>query len=291
MIEMRLSDSSQISRLKQIWKSCFGDSDQYINFFYNNCYKPDETAILLENGQIATMLILLPMTIVVPDGRNLLTRYLYAFATDPVFRRRGFGGQLIDFADKHVARLENDSVITVPANEKMFGYFGSKGYAKAFFIREGKFSRQQIVSGSLAGKITPATAAEYNALRNKLLTGRMYVKYDDYAMDYQKKLAVESGADCYIINIRGITGCATVESYPTGTVLIKEMLLPDEQLPAGLALIGDILPAGTYVVRTPAFLGARLGGEVRPYGMVSWCRDVLDVETSNRFGYMAFAYD
>ncbi|MBP2654033.1 MAG: hypothetical protein H6Q73_1602 [Firmicutes bacterium] len=292
MIEVRFSSSDEIARLKQIWKRCFGDSDRYIDFFYNNRYKPEETIILLDDGEIATMLVTFPMRIMGPDGRSFSTMYLYAFGTDPKFRGRGFGTQIISFADRHLSLQGLDTAITVPADDGMFEYFGREGYTESFFMREARIWRKEIRPNAFGGEITKALPVDYNVVRNGCLAGTLHVQYDDEAMEYQKKLSVEAGADIYIINVNGVTGCATLEINEDGAVFVKELLLPDEYLQAGLALISDILPVDYYNVRTPAFAGENLGGKVRHYGMIKWYRSLMQVERAYRGqGYMAFAYD
>lgn len=43
MIEIRFAKMGETVRQKEIWKLCFGDSEQYIDFYYANRYKEDET--------------------------------------------------------------------------------------------------------------------------------------------------------------------------------------------------------------------------------------------------------
>ncbi|MBP2642115.1 MAG: GCN5-related N-acetyltransferase [Firmicutes bacterium] len=290
MNEVRLSSPGDIRQLKALWKACFGDSDRYIDFFYNNRYKPEESVVLLEGNAIATMLVLLPMSIRFSEGQSFSAGYLYAFATHLKFRGRGYGPNILQFVDTHLIKLGVDSTITVPATG-MFDYFAKVGFIECFYIREAMIDSQAVPLSETEGKIQVSAPDTYNAVRNEFLKGSLHVRYDNEAIDYQKKLSMQAGADIYHLHIGDVTGCAAAEVSDTGVVFIKELLLPDKYLTTGLSLLAGLLPAKQYIVRTPAFIGAVLGGEVRPYGMIKYYKTPKMKVPGNRLGYLAFAYD
>ena len=48
MITVRPSILEDIPAQRELWKLAFGDSDQYIDNFYNTCYRPDRVVVLEE---------------------------------------------------------------------------------------------------------------------------------------------------------------------------------------------------------------------------------------------------
>ncbi len=299
MVEVRLSSPADIDRQKQIWKNSFGDDDSYIDFFYDNFYKPENVMVLLEEGKIASMTVGFPVRLSLPDGTGLSIMYLYAFATDAEYRGKGYGSRLMGFIDEHLEQTGFDAAAVVPGSEGLFDYYRRLGFKEAFFISE-----KVIPSGELPGwpsaydpervngGILSATPPEYNIVRNRMLSGSAFMQYTDSMVEYQKGLSLKTGADIYNLWINGIEGCAVVENTGNDTVLVKELLLPEGQLDAGLSLIADILPAERYILRQPVFYAGYPGNRIRPFGMIkSYGSDFSDLSELQKDSYLAFAFD
>ena len=63
MSTTRLSLTQDIPRLKQIWKKCFQDPDAFIDFYFAQFHEPDQSMVLLVDGEIASMLTMIPLTL------------------------------------------------------------------------------------------------------------------------------------------------------------------------------------------------------------------------------------
>ena len=306
MIEVRLAKKSEINQQKEIWKLCFGDSDGYINFYYANRYREDETVVLFCDGVIVAMLTMIPVRLVTPDNRSESSTILYAIATHPKYRNRGFAAQIMDFSSKYLATKDIHFSMLVPAGQQLFEFYQKRGYHTAFYIRESVLTSQTIESfpgsADLYCKITSATPEKYNLRRKQYLNGSLYVDYDDEDVIYQKKLSRQSGADIYNIDIGGISGCAAVERVSSNAVLVKELLLPNaypnSYIDTFIKQLAKLLPARQYTLRTPASLGGHQGGNVRPFGMVKRLRQT-DIDftpddtrlNTEEAGYLGIAFD
>ena len=110
MREIRPAKEEEAARQKEIWKLCFGDSTDYIDFFYANCYKKDETLLLLEDGEIISMLTTIPVKIVLADKREYDAAMLYAVATHPRYQGRGAATRLMESAHRRL--LEKNQVFS-----------------------------------------------------------------------------------------------------------------------------------------------------------------------------------
>lgn len=295
MCEVRMAREGETVRQKEIWKLCFGDPDSYIDFYYANRYKEDETAVLLHAGEIVAMLTMIPVRMVTSDNRSFKTTMLYAIATHPKYQHKGFSTQLIDFSNRYLGARKSKLSVLVPANRQLYDYYRKLGYQDGFYIRETLLLRARIeslpVDQSCKCTVSAITPAEYNRRRNKQLKGRLFIAYDDEDVAYQKKLSQLSGVDIYAVDVEERQGCLTVERMTSDKVLIKEILLPKDLINVAIKQIGEQLLAKEYVLRTSPNLGEHLGGFIRPFGMIRSQRESEQVITPEDLGYLGLAFD
>jgi GNAT superfamily N-acetyltransferase len=295
MSEVRLAQKGETDRQKYLWKLCFGDSDKFIDFYYANRYKENETALLLQDGEILAMLTMLPVRIKV-SGRSYDAAMLYGIATHPEYRNRGYATILIDFAHQHLKKNRIDFTLLVPAGKQLFNFYQQQGYQDGFYIREAFFTWEKIDSWDIdetgsSWIISTISSGEYNQRRDKQLEGKTYVSYANEDIAYQKKLSQYSGADIFSLKLEEVKGCAAIERINPDQVIIKELLVNGELIPAAVKLISRLLPAKEYVLRMPAFLGKQLEGSIRPLGMIR-ANNEIDSETITKdYGYLGLAFD
>lgn len=295
MREIRLARKGEIRRQREIWQLCFGDDDKYIDLYFARRYKEDETVLLLEDGEIAAMLRILPVKMTRPDQGSINSAMLYAIATHPQFQNRGLAGELMGFTHQYL--LENNITLSllVPAGKQLVGFYGRQGYREGFYIREARLSRRNQVglAGCQSGQglISPISPAEYNRRRNRLCSTRNFIEYSQEDIAYQKDLARLSGADIYGVDIAGVQGCAAIESITPLQIVIKEILLPDCYLEAAVEQIARLLDARELVVRTPADKGQVLGGQVRSFGMYKALNEAVSELVSGDAGFLGLAFD
>jgi GNAT superfamily N-acetyltransferase len=134
-----------------IWKVCFGDSDDYINFFLDKLFEPYRCLLYFRNDEPAAMLQLLP--IVFKDGlRQAPAQYIYAAATLPRHRRLGIMAELIESA---VSRGEKNGcgfTALVPANDGLYDYYEKCGFNSGFHLKRARAGRKEL-EGLAAGGI------------------------------------------------------------------------------------------------------------------------------------------
>lgn len=295
MSEVRLAREGEINCQKELWKLCFGDSNTYIDFYYANRYKEDETVILLNDEEISAMLTMIPVKTMAPDNLSIDTAMLYAIATHPDYQNRGFATRLMDFSKQYLCANNKDLSILVPANKQLFGWYRKQGYQDGFYIRETQLTREMIdllpCCKSSKCTISSITPKEYNQRRNRQLNGRVYVAYADEDIAYQKMLSLRSGADIYGIESGELLGCVAIEQLDSDKVFIKEFLLPEKHLNEAIKQIAQILYGKEYILRTPVYLGEQLGGSIRTFGMIRAHREIGLNITPETLGYLGFAFD
>lgn len=274
MIDIRWAKNSEIPRLKEIWRLCFGDPEGFIDLYFGKRFKEQDTLLLLCNGEIASMLTVIPVKTVFPGNRSIVSVMLYAVGTDPRYRNHGFSAQLINFCYEHLFSREIGLFMLVPAGERLFDFYRKLGYRKFFFVREDFLSGQMIenlpVHESLSGILRPAEPEEYNRCRNNLLQKLpgTYIAYSDEEIRFQKIISRNSGSDIFTINFKDTVGCAVIERTDFRKAIVKELLVPTNYLPAAVKEIAGSFPANEYLIRTPLGLGERPGGAIRAFGMI-----------------------
>lgn len=292
MVEIRPSRPEEIPAQKRLWKLAFGDEEKYIDWFYRCCGQPENMLLLLEEGQLASMLALLPQEVVLPGGETAQAGYIYALATDPAFRSHGFGRQLLHYADFHLRARGADCVTTVPAQPSLFKFFATVGFTSGFSMRETELLRDGCPPAAPGDRVRPVEAEEYNAIRERLLEGVPHIRYGEELIRYQQGLGQLSGGGLYRVEAGGAVGCAAAEYVDEESLLFKELLLPPEQMSAGLAALACALPAVRCHVRTPAAWEGLKGSYLQPFAMIKWYRpEFQQLWQQNVHGYMGLGFD
>lgn len=293
MIDIRLSRPEEIPAQKRLWKVAFGDDDAFIDLFYD-CRGPEaQTMVVLEDGVMVSMLSLLPHTLSLPDGGTASARYVYALATDPAARCKGYGRQLLHWTDTCLAGQGVDCLTIVPAEPSLFKFFATVDFIPSFSTRKLELLKTMLeppAEGDYAEPVEPET---YNAIRDRLLEGVPAVHYPRELIRLQQGMGAMTGGGLYRVAAGGAEGCAAAEYLEDGeSVLFKELLLPPEQMGRGLAALAELLPGRRCHVRTPAGWEGLKGSYLQPFGMIKW----YDSEKGARWGagtrgYMGLGFD
>lgn len=110
-----VTDRKQIISL---WHDVFGDEEEYINFFLDNC-KNKSCLGYFENEKLASMAFLIDCHYCGCNGK-----YIYAVATDEKYRNKGYASKIIEEAKRHMI----DFLWLIPANEELFEYYSNRGF-------------------------------------------------------------------------------------------------------------------------------------------------------------------
>ncbi|MDO9534017.1 MAG: GNAT family N-acetyltransferase [Bacillota bacterium] len=296
MIEIRLANKGEIIRQKEIWRASFGDNERYIDFYYANRYREEETLLLLQDERIAAMLTMLPVKIFVSDLRSYNSTMLYAIATDPNYQLQGFATRLLEYAHHYLQGKNNIFTLLVPTTKQLFDFYGKQGYQNGFYIREALLTHEKIQSFQITEtcrcSISGISPQEYIKRREKQLKGKLFVSYNEEDILYQKKLSMQSNADIFGIDFKKAEGCAIIERMMnTNKAVIKELLVPEELTLLAMKHLAQLLQAKEYLIRTPAYLGQRLDGSVHPFGMIKATHETDLVTIPEDLGYLGIAFD
>lgn len=188
--------------IREIWKECFGDGDDYINLYLKGRFEPENMLVIHMDGKPVSMASFLPVTVTV-HGEKKPARYVYAVATLPDYRDRGYAAEILRFA----AEYYKEPLILQPAEEELVDYYAKLGFVKAFeggaaaaegettsalekMESQAECSAERDVQGEWQFKTI--TAAGYKRIRDRRFGQEGYVEWDESAIGY----ALEENAFC-----------------------------------------------------------------------------------------------
>ena len=82
----RPSRKGDENALKALWREVFGDTDEYIDAFFQNVYQPGMASVIEDDGTVVAAAYAVPFGAV---------RYIFAVATRPEYRGRGYGRAVV----------------------------------------------------------------------------------------------------------------------------------------------------------------------------------------------------
>lgn len=177
-------DIFMTEELKRIWQICFGDEREYIDFYFEHRFRPEEMLVYLIDGHPVSMLSLLPAELYY-RGKMQPLRYVYAVATLPEHRGRGYARILLEEG----RRLTGEPLALVPASDSLRKYYGRIGFLPAFSLAEYLIKPEEIAAcdSERNGQeywLLTVTPGEYRRIREPAFTGDGYVSWDEDAIVY-----------------------------------------------------------------------------------------------------------
>lgn len=291
MITVRPSIPEDIPAQRELWKLAFGDSDQYIDNFYNTYYRPERVVVLEDEGGVRSMTAWFDTSFVVPGQGEYRAAYLYAVATHPRCRGRGLAGKLLAGADEYFRSLGIPAVTTVPAEASLHNFFGANGFRECFRILGGSLRREEIPLPP-SNLLHPASAEEYGQVREALLRDIPHIAYPKDALAYQAGCCALGDGGLFVGETGAGPVCLCTERADDELVIVKECLGSDMR-PIYLDL-PRIAPARRWELRQPRSQETSVGvnENLGKFGMLKW----LDPEAESAWdwdtvGYLGLAFD
>ena len=181
----------QTDGLRALWKEAFGDSEQFLDGFFETAYSTDRCRCITENGRIAAALYWM-------DCRcdDVPMAYLYAVATARLYRGQGLCRKLMEDTHSHLKSLGYAGCILVPGEPELFSMYKNMGYVN--------FGGMDTVPAAAASPLAlrHVSAEEYAALRRQYLPPRGVIQGD---MDFLATYATLYAGDDFVCAWAGDT--------------------------------------------------------------------------------------
>ncbi len=260
---MEWASVSDREELWQLWKRCFGDRDEGIDFYFDTAFVPQETAVLRQDGRIASMLRLFDCTLWIGE-RSFPLQYVFAAATHPDFQGKGCMSRLLNEVCRECALKGAQGIILVPATPELFGFYKRLGFQTAFYRRW----REVAVPQKPKGTVSALSQQEFVRLhRNYLRRYPAYVEQGEKLLDYVYRELCFFGGKSY--KFREKSG----QGYGICYMIERKAALMETDLPreGEKAFLSHIRTEGSPAVRVAEY--APLGEDGVPYGM---CRPLSE---------------
>lgn len=144
--------------LKRLWKTVFGDSDDFIRAFFDIAYSPDRCRYIIEDGEVVSALYWFDCEF---EGGKLA--YIYAVATDPAHRGKGLASRLLLDTHDFLKAQGYAGAVLKPA-KGLFPFYERLGYVTSGFV-----NCFDAAAGSVAAPFKEVSAEEYGRLRRAFL--------------------------------------------------------------------------------------------------------------------------
>jgi len=219
-LDIRFATNADIPQLKNIWKTCFGDSDSYIDLFFAHLFVPEQTIVACDKS--------LPIGVVYTlraELDNKEFRYGYAIGVLPEYRGKNVCKAMLDTI-RQQAEKEGFLFGLHPANKKLFSFYKKIGLTEMFQLK--------IVDASHYTNKQPliledVSAEEYFTLRKQSF--KLLVSWDKNMISYMIKETHATGG--FVHKIQLDTNSRILLGKVLGdTIFIKETTLNDDEIKA-----------------------------------------------------------
>lgn len=166
-VRLLRADSSLRPAAAALWQNVFGDDPDMIEAFMDAAPFEKTCFAAVSGDTLAGMLFSLPAVLTV-GGEAHESRYLYAVATDPLFRGKGIMSALEAFACEEAKREGAEYAALVPAEKPLFAMYQKLGYRTAFFAHTMHLPKHLAPQASLS----PCTLPAFWVYRRALLAER-----------------------------------------------------------------------------------------------------------------------
>jgi predicted acetyltransferase len=171
--------------LKNLWKLCFpDDTETFVDFYFDNVYRNDETLILLNENRPVASLQIIPYQLKM--GKTVsLAGYLSGIMTHPGFRKKGYMGKLLNAAFEVMKDEKYDYTFLIPQKKELYDLYEKYGYVPAFPKHSAKSYATDIkLFHPVSNKDRPI----------KIFTGRQAVDFPAFYSVYSRFLEEKANA-------------------------------------------------------------------------------------------------
>ncbi len=121
--------------LKRLWKEIFGDTDLYIDLFFQHKYLPENTFIIRKDGEIVSMLYFFPTSFCL-ENRLIPAAYICGVATRQEERGKGYSQAILKEAIRVIKERGYKAAFLIPASESLFSFYQKAAGFQPYFQLE-----------------------------------------------------------------------------------------------------------------------------------------------------------
>ena len=134
MAEVRVARQEDKTEFYRLWKICFGDSDAFCDWFFENRFSPEHSVVLEAEGEIVSCMQAFLYTIQI-RGKEILGAMLCGVSTHPDHRKKGYMGKIFSYEMNHLRKMGYVVAPHTPAVLPSYFSFGHFPVADAVYLR------------------------------------------------------------------------------------------------------------------------------------------------------------
>ena len=172
--------------IHKIWETCFCDGAELVDFYIDNRMEEENMLLVKEDGKAVSMASFLDIAIKSGDDW-IPAKYVYAVATLPEYRRRGYAAEIL----KKAGELFGMPLVLVPADKELVHYYEKIGFdetypSEEFTAESGPVTMQASEINSYS--VETVTAPEYKQIRERKWMRDGFIAWEEsaiaFAMDF-----------------------------------------------------------------------------------------------------------
>lgn len=128
---IRFAHTGDIGQIRELWKLCFDDPDEFLAFYFNCLFDSGQTLVYeIEDVLVASMQII-PHTLKI-DSKLVKAGYVFGAMTHPGHRRHGYMAKLLHASFGFMQKQGMQASFLIPQEDWLFDFYEAYGYTRAF---------------------------------------------------------------------------------------------------------------------------------------------------------------
>ncbi len=120
---------------KQLWKLCFGDSDDFIHFYFDAKYSDQNTFAIYESDKMVSVLQAIPYQIHTL-GQTFDAAYISGACTHPEYRNKGYMSRLLQQTIQTLYERNVPLTFLIPQEKWLCKYYAQFGFSLDLYRSE-----------------------------------------------------------------------------------------------------------------------------------------------------------
>ena len=134
MANVRVAQTKDKKEFYRLWKTCFGDSDAFCDWFFENRFSPKHSVVLETEGQIPSCMQAFPYSVYI-RGKEVPGAMLCGVSTHPDHRKKGYMGKIFSYEMNHLRDIGYCVAPHTPAVLPSYFSFGHFPVADAAYLK------------------------------------------------------------------------------------------------------------------------------------------------------------
>lgn len=210
---IQFADNTTKQQVWDMWKTCFGDPDDYMEIYFRHKYRNENTLLYMDEGTAVASLQMLTYRFTF-CGAEIPVIYLSGLCTLPQARRKGFMHQLLLRSFTVATEREIPLMLLVPQESWLLRYYDKFGFSQTFDAGNDPLPSLRVLTDAHPGDLH-AAYREFNTIyRQNDMT--LQKSFDDFSA------MVEEAALYNFPPKKNLTGMARVTDAKTLLALFAD---------------------------------------------------------------------